>query len=590
MFSTGMKARNLTLRSRPFWAARLLQQNRAQSTLRDRSRERYWDHIEPWKDVSSEEFISYRWQLRNTIPEGKKLQRFLHEALPDNLGPSTNPLLQNLKTRDDFIADAVAALKLAPMAIRLTPQVLSRIDWENPLDDPIRKQFLPLASGIIGDHKKLTLDSLHEEADSPVPGLVHRYPGRALFLATSICPVYCRFCTRSYAVGANTDTVSKSPQKPSRKRWELIFQHIETHSDLQDIVVSGGDAYYLQPEDLKLIGERLLSIPHIRRVRFASKGLAVAPGRILDRSDPWADTLIDLSNQGRKMAKQVCLHTHFNHANEITWITRKAAHRLYEHGVIVRNQSVLLNGVNNNFDALSELITQLADMNIQPYYVYQCDMVRGIEDLRTPLSEIIKLDKQCRGTLSGFMMPSFVVDLPGGGGKRLVSTYETYDEKTGEATYTAPGLPGLKGEMTYTYWDPVPVTESAMMEHRLQQEQALLDGKTLEQQSSSTIPLPQEQIREKVNQEPEPAGRLPVQELLLAPKGPHLQQDHRLHNLTNSLNNRNAMDVYQHTSAHIHPGSVSRIRNTQPSAHAVASEVLHISDAQHVASARSSSL
>lgn len=105
-------------------------------------------------------------QLRNTIPEGRKLQQFLYEALPETLGPSKNPLLQKLRTREDFIADAVAALKLAPMSIRLTPQILSRIDWEDALDDPIRKQFLPLASGIIGDHKKLTLDSLHEEADS----------------------------------------------------------------------------------------------------------------------------------------------------------------------------------------------------------------------------------------------------------------------------------------------------------------------------------------------------------------------------------------------------------------------------------------
>lgn len=149
------------------------------------------------------------------------------------------------------------------MAIRLTPQILSRVNWGSPLDDPIRRQFLPLKSGIIPDHEQLTLDSLHEEEDmavtedgATVPGLVHRYPGRALFLATSICPVYCRFCTRSYAVGANTEAVSKSPQKPSRKRWELVFQHIEKEQSLQDIVVSGGDAYYLQPEALKEIGER----------------------------------------------------------------------------------------------------------------------------------------------------------------------------------------------------------------------------------------------------------------------------------------------------------------------------------------------
>jgi lysine 2,3-aminomutase len=186
------------------------------------------------------------------------------------------------------------------MAIRLTPHVLSLIDWNNPLDDPLRRQFLPLRSGIIPDHPEVELDSLHEEEDSKVPGLVHRYPGRALFLATSICPVYCRFCTRSYAVGASTDTVSKKPQKPSRKRWEVVFDYIESHDELQDIVISGGDAYFLQPDNILEIGKRLLSIPHIKRIRYASKGLAVAPGRIIDTTDPWTDALIAVSNMGRE--------------------------------------------------------------------------------------------------------------------------------------------------------------------------------------------------------------------------------------------------------------------------------------------------
>lgn len=191
------------------------------------------------------------------------------------------------------------------------------------------------------------------------------------------------------------------------------------------------------------------------------------------------------------MGKQVCLHTHINHANEITWITRLAANKLFKHGVIVRNQSVLLKGVNNNFAALSSLIKGLSDINIQPYYVYQCDMVQGIEDLRTPLQEIIDLDKQLRGTLSGFMMPSFVVDLPGGGGKRLVSTYETYDQ--GIATYRAPGLPGTKGEMTYTYHDPKPVKTAVLEEFQQRQQQALERGETLEEffaQPAARMPLP----------------------------------------------------------------------------------------------------
>ncbi|CAI6342372.1 unnamed protein product [Periconia digitata] len=335
------------------------------SAQTEKEKERYWNIIPAWKNVECEEFVSYRFQLRNTVNHAK-LTKFLIDVLPDALASSDNPQLQHIRTKHDFIEDANSGLELAPMAVRLTPHILSRINWAAPLDDPIRRQFLPLKSSILEDHKSLTLDSLDEEADSPVPGLVHRYPGRALFLATSICPVYCRFCTRSYAVGAPTETVSKSPQKPSRKRWETVFQHIEKDHSLRDIIISDGDAYYLSAEDLREIGERLLGIPHILRFRFASKGLAVAPGRILDQTDPWASTLIDLSNQGRRIGKQVCLHTHINHPNEITWITRSAANHLFANGVIVRNQSVLLRGVNDDVETMGNLIRSLSEINIQP--------------------------------------------------------------------------------------------------------------------------------------------------------------------------------------------------------------------------------
>jgi lysine 2,3-aminomutase len=208
------------------------------------------------------------------------------------------------------------------------------------------------------------------------------------------------------------------------------------------------------------------------------------------------------------MGKQVCLHTHINHAKEITWITRLAANKLFKHGVIVRNQSVLLNGVNNTFEDMSNLIKTLANINIQPYYVYQCDMVQGIEDLRTPLSEIIKLDVDLRGTLSGFMMPSFVIDLPGGGGKRLVSTHESY--KDGVATYKAPGLPGVKGQISYTYYDPKPVQAEVLEEFRQHQHQALQRGETLEQFTQSSLFKPvAPQLRERPRRVPTPSQPVP---------------------------------------------------------------------------------
>jgi lysine 2,3-aminomutase len=183
---------------------------------------------------------------------------------------------------------------------------------------------------------------------------------------TSVCNVYCRFCTRSYAVGANTTTVTKASLKPTKRRWDEVFNYIENTPQLNDIVISGGDSYYLSPEQLYHIGERLLAIPHIKRFRYATKGLAVCPSRILDPNDTWSSALIAISNMGKKMGKAVALHTHFNHPNEVTWVTRRAAQMLFEKGVMVRNQSVLLRGVNDNVPTMKTLITSLADINVQP--------------------------------------------------------------------------------------------------------------------------------------------------------------------------------------------------------------------------------
>jgi lysine 2,3-aminomutase len=178
--------------------------------------------------------------------------------------------------------------------------------------------------------------------------------------------VYCRFCTRSYAVGGNTNKVTKASLKPTLKRWEGMFKYIEHTTSLRDIVVSGGDSYSLTPEQVYTIGERLISIPHIRHFRFASKGFAVCPGRIIDPYDYWAKSLIEISKLGRRYGKAVALHTHINHLNEITWVTRRASQYLFEEGVTIRNQSVLLRGVNDNLQTMSSLIQNLADMNIQP--------------------------------------------------------------------------------------------------------------------------------------------------------------------------------------------------------------------------------
>ena len=145
-----------------------------------------------------------------------------------------------------------------------------------------------------------------------------------------------------------------------------MFSYIENTPAIQDVVISGGDSYYLEPGQIVEIGERLLSIPHVRRFRYATKGLAVCPSRTLDPEDTWTDALIHVSNRGRKLGKVVALHTHFNHPNEITWVTRHAAQRLFQNGITVRNQTVLLKGVNNNLETMQILIRELANMNVQP--------------------------------------------------------------------------------------------------------------------------------------------------------------------------------------------------------------------------------
>jgi lysine 2,3-aminomutase len=295
------------------------------------------------------------------------------------------------------------------------------------------------------------LDSLHESGDSPVPGLVHRYPDRALFLALDTCPVYCRFCTRSYAVGRDTGRVEKANFGARPDRWRVVFDYLSVHPDIEDVVVSGGDIYNLRADQLEFIGRSLLGIPHIRRIRLSTKGLSVMPMKILSDA-AWLKVLLNLVESGRRLHKQVAVHTHISHPREVTNVTRLAMDRLFENGVTVRNQCVLLRGVNNDADILRLLFRTLGRLNIQPYYVYQHDMVPGVEDLRTALSETLLLEKEVRGATAGFNTPVFVVDAPGGGGKRDVHSFERYDRVTGISVYRSPCV---DREAVYVHFDPL---------------------------------------------------------------------------------------------------------------------------------------
>ncbi len=394
----------------------------------------FWQKIPAYAEVGEAEFLDHKWQAKHSITNPAKLLA----ALGGLVSPK-------------FIEDASAGFARAPMSVRVSPYLLSLIEWDRPYDDPLRIQFIPLASKLLPDHPKLGLDSLHERADAPVDGLTHRYVDKALFLALDTCPVYCRFCTRSYAVGIDTDEVEKFHVKAHADRWQRAFEYIAARPELEDIVISGGDAYQLRAEQITEIGESLLAIPNVRRIRYATKGPAVMPQKILT-DDVWTDAVTRVVEHGRKLHKEVVIHTHFNHPNEITGITEAAMNKLFERGITVRNQAVLQRGVNDSPETMKLLVKRLGHVHVHPYYVYQHDLVRGVEDLRTPLQAALDIEKHVRGATAGFNTPTFVVDAPGGGGKRDAHSYEYYDRRTGVSVYTAPSV---KANSYFLYFDPI---------------------------------------------------------------------------------------------------------------------------------------
>ncbi|MEO6914054.1 MAG: KamA family radical SAM protein [Candidatus Baltobacteraceae bacterium] len=394
----------------------------------------FWRHVPAYKEIDETTFLDHLWQQKHSVKTAEEL-------------------LETMKgiASSEFIEDARAGFAHAPMAVRVSPYALSLIDWNDPYNDPIRIQFIPVKSRFLPDHPRLTLDSLHEQDDSPVPGLVHRYVDKALFLPLNTCPVYCRFCTRSYAIGPDTADVDKVSLAKTPAQWKDAFQYISERPELEDIVISGGDTYQLPPKNIELIGNALLDIPHVRRMRFATKGPAIMPMKIITHTE-WLDALTAIVDRGRKLGKEVVLHTHFNSPNEITEITQRAMHMLFERGITVRNQSVLIRGVNNDQLTMQLLVKRLGYLNVHPYYVYMHDLVKGVEELRTTIAAAVDIEKFVRGSTAGFNTPTFVCDAPGGGGKRDVHSFDFYDRENGVAVYSAPSV---KPGKAFVYVDPI---------------------------------------------------------------------------------------------------------------------------------------
>ena len=374
-----------------------------------------------YASASQEDFLNHNWQDKNSIIRVEQLEAVLRDTAPASV-----------------LSDIRDGLKKSGMSIRLNPYMMDLIDWRNAETDPIRRQFLPMLSEIEPDHPCMSVDSLEERNTSPAPNLVHRYPDKVLFLVTSVCPVYCQYCTRSYAVGQDTETVRKD-NVTSANGWAAALEYIRSNPTIEDVVVSGGDIARLKPANIKALGHALLDIEHVRRIRFATKSVSVLPMKFLS-DEAWFSAIVEVAQRGRQMFKSVFVHTHFNHPREVTPLVEKAMRRLFSEGIHVRNQAVLLRGVNDDPQTLIELTKKLGRVNIQPYYVYSCDMVLGTEHFRVRVPEMQRLEREVRGATAGFNTPLFIVDAPGGGGKRDVHSYEYRDEKYGISGFRSPSV------------------------------------------------------------------------------------------------------------------------------------------------------
>ncbi len=337
---------------------------------------RHFKDIEMWQDVTEEQWNSWEWQVRNRITTLDALKKIV------NLTPEEE-------------AGVVKSLEILRMGI--TPYYALLMD-ENDPKCPVRMQAVPTALETHMSDADMD-DPLHEDGDSPVPGITHRYPDRVLFLITDMCSMYCRHCTRRRFAGHNDAGVP-------RDRIDAAIDYIRKTPVVRDVLLSGGDALLVSDDLLEYIISRLREIPHVEIIRIGSRTPVVLPQRITPK-------LVEML----KKYHPIWLNTHFNHPKEITPETRRACDLMANAGIPLGNQSVLLKGINDSVHIMRDLVHQLVVMRVRPYYIYQCDLSTGIEHFRTPVSKGIEIIEGLRGHTSGYCVPTFVVDAPGGGGK-----------------------------------------------------------------------------------------------------------------------------------------------------------------------------
>jgi lysine 2,3-aminomutase len=358
-------------------------------------------------DVTDEQWNDWKWQVKNRIETLDQLKKYINLSSEEEEG----------------VAKSLQTLRMA-----ITPYYLSLVDPEDR-KCPVRKQAIPTGSET---HQSVAdlLDPLHEDEDSPVPGLTHRYPDRVLFLITDMCSMYCRHCTRRRFAG---QTDGESPSD----RIQRSIDYIAKTPQVRDVLLSGGDGLMVSDKMLESIIQRLRAIPHVEIIRIGTRTPVVCPQRITD----------DLVNMLKKY-HPIWVNTHFNHSKEVTPEAAEACAKLANAGIPLGNQSVLLRGVNDCVHTMKKLVHDLVKIRVRPYYIYQCDLSMGLEHFRTPVSKGIEIIENLRGHTSGYAVPTFVVDAPGGGGKTPVMPTYVISQSPGKVV-----LRNFEGVIT-TYTEP----------------------------------------------------------------------------------------------------------------------------------------
>ncbi len=329
-----------------------------------------------WKDVPLEQWRTYRWQMSNRIDTAEKLRQ----------------VIKLTKTEE-----AAVTRRSGRFIMGIPPYWALLMDAEDA-SCPIRRQAVPTE-----EEYKLSpndmIDPLGEDSHMPVPGLVHRYPDRVLLLVVEVCAMYCRFCTRSRVVGTTAGY-----SRPAN--IDQAIEYIRSHRKVRDVLISGGDPLTLSDERLDEVLTKLKAIPHVEFVRIGTRNPVTLPYRV-------TDALCEVL----KKHKPVWMSVHFNHPKEVTPQAAEACGKLADAGVPLGSQTVLMRGINDRPAIMKKLFHELLKIRVRPYYIYQCDPVKGTAHFRTPVGAGLHIIEKLRGHTTGYAVPTFVVDGPGGGGK-----------------------------------------------------------------------------------------------------------------------------------------------------------------------------